>query len=318
MIVAAVDCGTNSIRLLVADAHDGRLETLRRELRIVRLGAGVGATGEFTAAALDRTFAACAEYARIIADCGAERVRFVATSAARDAGNRVAFARGVAERMGVEPDVISGDEEARLSFRGATTGLSELAAARPPYLVVDIGGGSTEFVLGGDGTADRVDAVVAARSVDVGCVRLTERHLCTDPPSPHEVAAAVLDVDAGLEQARATVPLAKAMSVVGVAGTVTTVAAAALDLDRYDRSRLHHSVLSSARIHGAAGMLLALPRAGLAALPYMHPGRVDVIGAGALILDRVLAAVPGVEELVVSETDILDAIAGPAGFRVAR
>jgi exopolyphosphatase / guanosine-5'-triphosphate,3'-diphosphate pyrophosphatase len=301
--VAAVDCGTNSIRLLVADldgAEGAPLREVDRRMEIVRLGEGVDRTGRLSPAALDRTFAACDAYAAVIRSTGAARVRFVATSASRDVENRDDFVAGVRERLGVEPEVVTGDEEARLSFAGATRELLG-GQAETPFLVVDIGGGSTELVLGGRD-------VTAARSVDVGCVRMTERHLHDDPPTAEQVAAARSDVEAAVRDAGRSVPLGQARTLVGLAGSVTTVAAMALDLPAYDRDRIHHARISSTDVHEVARTLLGMTRAQRAALPFMHPGRVDVIGAGALVLAVVLENVP-VDEVLVSEHDILDGIA---------
>ncbi|HET9170511.1 MAG TPA: Ppx/GppA phosphatase family protein [Actinospica sp.] len=302
--VAAVDCGTNSIRLLVADLdpETGRETEVDRRMLIVRLGQGVDATGRFADEALERTFAACDEYARVIAEHGASRVRFVATSASRDAGNREEFFAGVRDRLGVLPEVISGDEEADLSFRGATSSLAEAGSGHPtPYLVVDIGGGSTEFVLG-------TDSVLAARSVDVGCVRMTERHFTADPPTAEQIAAAGRDIDAAIELAAETVDLAKARTLVGLAGSVTTLAAVALGLTEYDRSRVHLARIPAEVIRRTAADLLAMTHDQRAAIPVIHPGRVDVIGAGGLVLARIMDRL-GLPEVVVSEHDILDGIA---------
>ncbi|MGN6523930.1 MAG: Ppx/GppA phosphatase family protein [Actinomycetes bacterium] len=303
--VAAIDCGTNSIRLLVAEGElvqDGRpgLRDLTRRMEIVRLGQGVDRTGELAPEALERTFAACRDYAAEIERLGATRVRFVATSATRDASNRADFVVGVRDILGVEPEVVSGEQEAALSFRGATGELAGLGVPEP-YLVVDIGGGSTEFVLG-------ASEPLAARSVDIGCVRMTERHLRSDPPAVDEVSAATADIDAAIARAGETVPLAQARSLVGLAGSVTTVAAHALGLDRYDADVIHLARLPRDRALAACQDLLHLTREQRAALPFMHPGRVDVIGAGALVLHQILLAVD-VPELVVSEHDILDGIA---------
>ena len=300
--VAAVDCGTNSIRLLVADIDPtaGTATEVDRRMEIVRLGEGVDRTGRLSSAALARTFAACDTYAELIGAAGAERVRFVATSASRDVDNREEFVSGVRARFGVDPEVVTGDEEARLSFAGATREL--LAGSDPrPYLVVDIGGGSTELVLGDT-------EVRSARSVDVGCVRMTERHLHGDPPTAAQVAAARADVEAAVRHAGETVALADAGTLVGLAGSVTTVAAMALGLPAYDRDRIHHARISSDDVHRVAGELLAMTHEERAALPFMHPGRVDVIGAGALVLAVVLENVP-VDDVLVSEHDILDGIA---------
>jgi exopolyphosphatase/guanosine-5'-triphosphate,3'-diphosphate pyrophosphatase len=335
MRVAAIDCGTNSIRLLIADlnkesdqservrgatgpAHPSPapLTDVTREMRIVRLGEGVDRTGRLSAAALDRTMTALREYAGLIADAKPAAVRMVATSATRDAANSQEFTDRVRDVLGVPPEVITGDEEAALSFTGATRELAGTALAGeclPPYLVTDIGGGSTEFVLGGTDEADARGQVsvsrgrVQGRSVNIGCVRLTERHLHGDPPAQGEIASTVKDIDAGLDQA-AAVPVEKARTLVGLAGSVTTVAAIALGLEEYDSARIHHSRVSAARVHEIAVGLLAMTRAERAAIPVMHPGRVDVIGAGALILDRIMTRF-GFAEVLVSEHDILDGIA---------
>lgn len=309
MRVAAVDCGTNSIRLLVADVDPGRgtLDELDRRLEIVRLGQDVDRTGKLAPEALNRTFDACRRYADRIAELGAVRTRFVATSATRDASNRDEFVTGVREILGVEPEVISGDEEARLSFDGATRELSGLAVPEP-YLVVDIGGGSTEFVIG-DGVPE------AAVSVDMGCVRLTERHLTDDPPSAAQVAAARAEVDRLVDRAAEAVPFERARSLVALAGTATTVAAMALDLPHYDPERIHLSRISVERIREIAERFLTMPHEERAALPFMHPGRVDVIGGGSLILERIatrLAPHLAGPDVVISEHDILDGIAWSA------
>ncbi|MGP4115475.1 Ppx/GppA phosphatase family protein [Streptomyces sp. 4N509B] len=307
---AAIDCGTNSIRLLVAEADPatGRLTDLERRMEIVRLGQGVDRTGRLAPEALARTLAACRDYAAVLRSYGVppERLRFVATSASRDAENRDEFVRGVADILGVTPEVITGDEEAALSFAGATAGLAPLALA-PPYLVVDIGGGSTEFVLGDD-------RVEAARSVDIGCVRLTERHLTggdgriADPPSAAQVASIAADVGAALDVAADTVPLGRAHTLVGLAGSVTTVAAIALGLPAYDSAVIHHTRVPVEEVRRVTGELLAATHAERAAIPVMHPGRVDVIGAGALVLLTIMERT-GAREVVVSEHDILDGIA---------
>ncbi len=308
--VAAIDCGTNSIRLLVADLdpETGALTDLDRRMEIVRLGQGVDRTGRLAPEALERTFAACRRYAEAIAGFGVppQRTRFVATSASRDAENRAEFVRGVVDILGVEPEVITGDQEAEFSFTGATGELDRGTFA-PPYLVVDIGGGSTEFVLG-DETAE------AARSVDVGCVRLTERHLTygdgtlSETPTEEQVAAIRADVTAALDEVARTVPLERARTLVGLAGTVTTLGGIALGLDAYDSSRIHHSRLSRDQVRELTSRLLAATHDERAAIPVMHPGRVDVINAGALVLLALMERT-GAEEVVVSEHDILDGIA---------
>ncbi|MEU4728258.1 Ppx/GppA phosphatase family protein [Streptomyces sp. NPDC023588] len=306
--VAAVDCGTNSIRLLVADydPRTGELAELDRRMVIVRLGQGVDRTGRLAPEALERTFAACREYAEVIKEFGAEQVRFVATSASRDAENREDFVRGVMDILGVEPEVISGEQEAEFSFTGATKELAAHEHLERPFLVVDIGGGSTEFVVGDD-------HVRAARSVDVGCVRMTERHLVvagavSDPPTPAQIAAIRADIEAALDLAAESVPLAEARTLVGLAGSVTTVAGIALGLPEYLSSRIHHSRISYEQVREISERMLAATHAERAAIPVMHPGRVDVIGAGALVLLAIMERI-GASEVVVSEHDILDGIA---------
>jgi exopolyphosphatase/guanosine-5'-triphosphate,3'-diphosphate pyrophosphatase len=305
--VAAIDCGTNSVRLLLADIGGDRLTDLERRMEIVRLGQGVDETGVLAPEALDRTFAAMRCYAKLIEthetadERGPIKVRVVATSATRDAGNRADFIDGVVDIFGVVPEVISGAEEAALSFTGATRDLLELRPARP-YLVVDIGGGSTEFVLG-------TGSVAAAESVDIGCVRMTERHLRGgDPPTPEQIAAAVADIDTHLAAVRETVPIDQARTLVGLAGSVTTIAGIALGLPEYDSKRIHLSRITAAQVHEATRMLLRATHEERAAIGVMHPGRVDVIGAGALILDRIMREY-GFGAVVVSEHDILDGIA---------
>jgi exopolyphosphatase/guanosine-5'-triphosphate,3'-diphosphate pyrophosphatase len=304
---AAFGCGTNSLRLLIADIdEDGTMTEVDRRMRIVRLGQGVDRTGAFHPDALQRTFAVCDEYAEIIAQYAPQRQRFVATSASRDVSNRDAFVDGVRARLGLEPEVIDGDEEARLSFLGATAGVPDAAA---PQLVMDLGGGSTELILGGAGTD-------SAYSMNIGCVRLFERHLATDPPTAAEIAALRADVDDAFSEAAQHVDVSAARTLVGVAGTITTVAAAALDLDRYDRDRIHGASLSPAQIAQTAQRLVAMPSAQRAELPYMHPGRVDVIAAGSLVFARLVELIDdavtragGRLDIRVSESDILDGIA---------
>lgn len=299
MRVAAIDCGTNSIRLLVADIDDTGMHELVRDMQVVRLGQGVDATGRFADEAIARTLAACDGYARTCRELDVERIRFVATSATRDAGNRDQFIEGVHARLGVFPDVISGDEEAALSFAGATRELRGQAPS--PFLVIDIGGGSTEFVLG-------TEAPAAARSVDIGCVRMTERHGFTGRPGAEQVAAAICDIDAAIARAGEVVPLAQARTCIAVAGSATTVAAMALQLPRYDREAIHGTALTADQVRAASRGLLAMDSATRAALPFMHPGRVDVIPAGALILRRIME-VCGFDRVRISEHDILDGIA---------
>jgi exopolyphosphatase / guanosine-5'-triphosphate,3'-diphosphate pyrophosphatase len=316
--VAAIDCGTNSIRLLIADVSParGELSDVTRRMEIVRLGQGVDATGRLAPDALARTLGALGHYARAIGDAGATATRMVATSATRDASNAAEFTAGVVAILGIEPEVISGAQEARLSFTGATAelaGAGPVAGMEPPYLVVDIGGGSTEFVVGTGGlTAAGGAGQLRAISTDIGCVRLTERHLRADPPTGSQVAAATADIDAAIGTAAAAVlsgtgPAAP-RTLVGLAGSVTTVAAIALGLPGYDPRRIHHARITAGQVHEVAQGLLGQTRAQRAAIGPMHPGRVDIIGAGALILDRILTRL-GFAEVVASEHDILDGIA---------
>ena len=300
--MAAIDCGTNSIRLLVADLpplSDGALTDVVRRMEIVRLGQGVDRTGRLAPEAIERTRAALADYAKQIAALGAERVRMVATSATRDAANAAAFEEMVVRTLGTAAEVVSGAEEAGLSFTGAVRGLP--AGVRPPYLVVDVGGGSTEFVLGHSG-------VEHALSVDVGCVRMTERHLHDDPPTAAQVSAAEEDITAAVERAFGVVSGGSAANLIGLAGSVTTVTALALALDSYQPERIHHARVSAADVARVTAELLAMSREERLALPVMHPGRADVIGAGALIL-RVVMTLAGATSVLASEHDILDGIA---------
>ena len=299
--VAAIDCGTNSIRLLVADVVDGDLDDIVRRMEIVRLGEGVDRTGRLSDAALARTFAALEDYAAQILSLEAERVRMVATSATRDAANRDVFVSGVVERLGVAPEVVTGSEEAALSFRGATGDLSRTEVPAP-YLVCDIGGGSTEFVLGDS------SGVRASRSVDIGCVRMTERHLHDDPPTADQISSARADIEGAIDEAMRDVPMTEAASMIGLAGSVTTVTAIALGLQEYDANRIHHARISASAVHEVTQRLLGMARAQRAAIGVMHPGRVDVIGAGALVLDTVMQRL-GFPEVIASEHDILDGIA---------
>ena len=326
--VAAIDCGTNSLRLLIADVDTvgGQLTDVDRRMEIVRLGQGVDATGMLAPEALTRTFRVLADYARAIADSGVSAVRMVATSATRDASNASDFVQGVTRLLGIAPEVVSGDEEAQLSYSGATTELRrpdqrpggpERAGTpkrtggaergdrpdrgdgpQPPYLVVDIGGGSTEFVLGES----------QAVSVDIGCVRLTERHLHGDPPDAAQIEAATRDIDAALSEVAARIPVTSARTLVGLAGSVTTVTGIALSLPAYDAARIHHARISAARVHEVTLSLLGKTREQRSAIGVMHPGRVDVIGAGALVLDRIMICL-GFGEVMASEHDILDGIA---------
>ncbi|GAA0383685.1 hydrolase [Acrocarpospora corrugata] len=312
--VAAIDCGTNSVRLLIADIEGGNQTDLERRMEIVRLGQGVDRTGVLAPDALERTFTAMRGYQKLIRRHAAAHlglgvpapgaalecadlmpVRVVATSATRDAANRADFVAGVREIFGVEPEVITGHEEAELSFTGATRSITGVES---PYLVVDIGGGSTEFVVGNA-------SVEAARSVDIGCVRLTERHT---GPDGLDVAGVIRDVEAALSQVEQVVPIRTAKTLIGLAGSVTTVAGIALDLPAYDPERIHHSRIPAAKVHEIAALLPRMTSEARAAIPVMHPGRVDVISAGATILDQIVRHF-GFADVVVSEHDILDGIA---------
>jgi exopolyphosphatase / guanosine-5'-triphosphate,3'-diphosphate pyrophosphatase len=303
MRVAAIDCGTNSIRLLIADIDGSNFREVVRDMEIVRLGQGVDETGQFHPDAIARTLAAVDKFAAEIAKRGVEKIRFCATSATRDATNRHLFVDGVRDRLGIELEVISGDEEAALSFAGA---IKDLDPSNGPFLVVDIGGGSTEFVFG---TA----TVEAARSVNIGCVRMTERHFASDPAKSEQIEAARTDIQAAIAQAAAVVPITKAKTLVAVAGTATTVAAAALDLPEYDRYAIHLSRISAQQTHDAATMFATTTREQRLQLGYMHPGRVDVIAAGSLVLSEIMKAT-GATEFIASESDILDGMA----FSLAR
>jgi exopolyphosphatase / guanosine-5'-triphosphate,3'-diphosphate pyrophosphatase len=330
--VAAVDCGTNSLRLLVADVDPGAAELtdVVRRMEIVRLGQGVDQTGRLAPEALERTSRVLREYAAVIAASGAQAVRMVATSATRDADNAAEFTRGVKEVLGVAPEVLTGEQEALLSFTGATAELD----ARGPYLVTDIGGGSTEFIVGPAqakapdpaqagapdpaqagapdpaqaGAPDPAQAGPEAISVDIGCVRMTERHLHGDPPTAAEIAAAGADIAAVLDTVAGAIPVRRASTLIGLAGSVTTVAAIAMGLPAYDAARIHHARVSAADVHAVTAGLLAQTRAARAGIGVMHPGRVDVIGGGALILDQIMRRF-GFGEVLVSEHDILDGIA---------
>lgn len=296
--VAAIDCGTNSIRLLIADITDGKFHEVLRTMEVVRLGQGVDQTKTFHPDAIARTLAVVEKFANQITVKGAEKIRFCATSATRDATNRDVFIDGVRNILGIEVDVISGAQEAALSFLGATKTLMQSQA---PFLVVDIGGGSTEFVIGST-------EVLAAKSVNIGCVRMSERHLNQQPPSAVQVQAAIADIDRAIAEAARDVAITTAKTLIAVAGTATTVAAAALELTSYDRYAIHLSRISAEKVHQVAAKFQRLSRDEIANLGYMHPGRVDVITSGALVLSRVMAAT-GAVEFVASETDILDGIA---------
>ncbi|HLS48989.1 MAG TPA: exopolyphosphatase [Actinomycetaceae bacterium] len=306
--VGAIDCGTNSVRLLIAEAAGrGQLREIHREMRIVRLGQGVDRTGRIDPVALARTFDVVSQYAATCREAGVEQVRMVATSATRDAANRADFIAGIERILGSAPDIISGDDEAALSFTGAATAV---AGEPRPLLVVDIGGGSTELVTG-------AATPTAAASLDIGSVRLTERHFTADPPTPAQITAASADIDAALDAAAGQLTLGCTRTVVGVAGSITTVTAHALGLASYDRDAVNGAELPAESIHASCAALLAAPRAAREAMGFLHPGRIDVIAAGALIWSRILTrvaqAMAGAGRplggVFTSEHDILDGLA---------
>ena len=296
--VAAIDCGTNSIRLLIADISGGKFKEVLRDMEIVRLGQGVDENKSFHPDAINRTLAAVEKFKNQLTGKGVEKIRFCATSATRDAANRDLFIDGVRQILGVEVEVIPGEEEARLSFNGAT---KELLQTDAPFLVVDIGGGSTEFVYGNK-------EVEFAKSVDIGCVRMSERHLKSQPVEMSQVAQAIIDIDKAIAQAAAVVPISTAKTLVAVAGTATTIAAAALELETYDRYAIHLSRIPAEKVHKVSAAFQAMTKSEISKLGFMHPGRVDVITAGSLVLSRVMAAT-GATEFVASESDILDGMA---------
>lgn len=301
--VAALDCGTNTLRLLVADidAASGTEVALDRRTTIVRLGQDVDRSGVFAQEALARTFATLDEYCDVVARSDVEAIRFVATSAARDVKNRDAFLSGVRQRLGVDAEIISGDEEARLAYDGATRQLRARPEVAQPVLVLDIGGGSTELVMREEGSG-----AVRGVSLDVGSVRLTERHLHGDPPTSAQIASAVGDVETALDTVE--LPLESVRSLVGVAGSITTMGAMVLDLDAFDRDRVNLARLRTVDVRAAVRSVLAMSVAERRALPFMHPLRADVIGAGALVLGCVVDRL-GMPDVIVSSNDILDGIA---------
>jgi exopolyphosphatase/guanosine-5'-triphosphate,3'-diphosphate pyrophosphatase len=298
MRVAAIDCGTNSIRLLIADIDGSNFREIYRAMEIVRLGQGVDQNKAFHPDAIARTLAAVDLFAQEISKRGAEQIRFCATSATRDATNRELFIDGVKERLGIEPEVISGDEEARLSFIGAT---KEFAASDAPFLVVDIGGGSTEFVYGNS-------EVEFAKSVNIGCVRMTERNIHSDPPKAEEIENARRDIQEAIAVAALTVPITQAKTLIAVAGTATSVAASALDLAKYDRHLIHLARVSAEQTHHVAITFAAMNAEQRSHVGFLHPGRADVFAAGSLVLSEIMKAT-GAKEFVASEADILDGIA---------
>ncbi len=299
--VAAIDCGTNSIRLLISDidTSTNTATDVCREMRIVRLGEGVDKTNAFSPRALERTFKAIDEYEEILLKHKVENLRFVATSATRDAQNKAMFIKGVIDRLRIVPEVIAGTEEAALSFDGATRSLRQKHKA--PFLIIDLGGGSTELVIGDQ-------EPTGAYSMDVGCVRMTERHTPGGNPTKAQEEAIRTDVRNALKEAGKKVDWQKAQTIVGVAGTVTTVAAHILKLKIYDPEVLHGASISAQQISQTAQDFISLTPSQRAALPYMHEGRIEVITAGSIVLDEVMKAI-GAQTLIASERDILDGVA---------
>jgi exopolyphosphatase/guanosine-5'-triphosphate,3'-diphosphate pyrophosphatase len=298
MRVAAIDCGTNSIRLLIADIEGTSFREIYRTMEIVRLGQGVDQNKAFHPDAIARTLSAVDLFAQEISKRGVEQIRFCATSATRDATNRNLFIDGVKERIGIEPEVISGDEEAKLSFIGAT---KEFSPDQAPFLVIDIGGGSTEFVYGHS-------KVEFAKSVNIGCVRMTERNIHSDPPAQEEIENARKDIQEAISVAAAIVPITQAKTVVAVAGTATSVAASALGLEKYDRRLIHLAHVSAEQAHSVALTFQKMNAEERAKVGFLHPGRADVFAAGSLVLSEIMKAT-GAAEFVASEADILDGIA---------
>ena len=294
---AVIDCGTNAIRLLIATVDSNKVSDRLREMRTVRLGEGVDATGEFNDAALERTFAACREYAGLLRQYEIKEIRFIATSASRDVSNRDAFIAGVKETLGVEPEVISAEQEAEFSYRGALSGIH----VQGRVLVSDIGGGSTEFVT------TTPDGPIVSESVNIGCVRMTERHLYSDPPTEREIEAATTDIDNEIKLIHKKIPIDSKSTFIGLAGSVTTVAAMALGLQEYDADLIHGSVVSIEEVDAVTDELLHMTRAQRSELGFMHPGRVDVIGGGALVLRESMRML-GFNQVLVSEKDLLDGV----------
>jgi len=298
--VAAIDCGTNSIRLLISDidTSTNTATDVVREMRIVRLGEGVDKTNAFLPSALERTFKAVDEYDKLLLKHNVEHVRFVATSATRDAQNKAMLIKGVIDRLRIVPEVIAGVEEAALSFDGATRSLRQKHSA--PFLVIDLGGGSTELVIG-----DKEPT--GAYSMDVGCVRMTERHTPGGNPTKEQEEAIRNDVRNALKIAGTKVDWKTAKTVVGVAGTITTVAAHVLNLKTYDPDVLHGVSITAEQVSQTAQDFISLTPAQRGALPYMHEGRIEVITAGSIVLDEVMKGI-GAKTLIASERDILDGV----------
>ncbi|BDR54451.1 exopolyphosphatase [Bombiscardovia apis] len=316
--VAGIDCGTNSIRLMLAQVDESGLHPLcPRTMRVVRLGEGVDREHRFSQAALDRTYAAAHEFADILKEYQVEALRFVATSASRDASNKDEFEDEIESILGVRPEVISGNQEAQLSFLGAVSVLEAkrqaAAMPNPPYLVVDLGGGSTELVVGGDGRAEPIDQAQAGYSMDIGSVRMSERHLLSDPPTQEQINQALIDIDRNIDQAFQAVPVQKVQTLIGVSGTVTTMSALALGLDSYDRDVVDGAQVRVSDAQEANRRVWAMSRQERSELKTIHPGRIDVIGGGALVWNRLLERLrqeaPGLSSsYVASEHGLLDGI----------
>lgn len=309
--VAAVDCGTNSIRLLISEVHDdGSLTDVVRLMEIVRLGEGVDATGRLSEAAMERTRTQLARYVDIMLAEKVQQVRMVATSASRDAANSTEFFSMVEELLGTvqegaHAEVISGTEEAQLSFTGAVTALAPQPDHDPTVCVIDLGGGSTEFVVG-----KQSGEVLGALSTQMGSVRISERCFHHDPATTTEIDNARLMIREQLELVRAQLPLEQVDAVVGCAGTFTTMVALIKHLPEYLPEEIHGSVMGIEKIAQCTGQMLALNAAQRAAIPVVHPGRADVLGAGTLVVAEIMRifADQGIFQVTVSENDILDGI----------
>ena len=323
--VAGIDCGTNSIRLKIARVDaDGMHEVVPRILRVIRLGQDVDKTHRFADEALERAYVAAREFAGVIAEHPIDGLRFVATSATRDAENREEFEDEIERILGVRPEVIPGTEEADLSFLGATSVVNrdDLPA---PYLVVDLGGGSTELVIGGDGVSAPTTQVQGAFSMNIGSVRMTERHLTNDPPTQTQIDEAVVDVDEHIDEAFRTVDAGKARTIIGVSGTVTTMTALAMGLKEYDHTVVDGHRLSLEDAYAVDDKFLRMTRAERREYKTIHPGRIDVVGGGAVVWSRVLARVSeaakadhgeAIDSFVASEHCLLDGIVLDYGRRL--
>lgn len=323
--VAAIDCGTNSIRLKIAKVNaNGMRDVVPRMLRVVRLGQGIDETHMFAEDALQRVKSAAKEFAKVLSEHKIDAIRFVATSATRDALNRDIFEQMMFDELGVRPEVISGTEEAALSFLGATSVVSR-KDLQAPYVVVDLGGGSTEIVLGGDGVNIAEDKVDSAYSMNIGSVRMTERHLHTDPPTEEEISCAIKDIDKNIDEAFKHVNAGKARTIIGVSGTVTTMAALAIGLKHYDHKAVDGVKIALDQAYTVNDRFLHMTRERRRTYATIHPGRIDVVGGGAVVLSRVLERLAkaayedhgGVlDTFVASEHGLLDGITLDLGRRI--